>query len=74
MRLGKGRISDIKYSPDGARLAVAGSLGVWLYDAATRKEIKLLTAHTGWVGGVAFSPDGDTLASGEQERHSVVGC
>ena len=30
-RLGKGSISDIQYSPDGTRLAVASSLGIWLY-------------------------------------------
>ena len=32
-RLGKGAIADIAYSPDGTRLAVAGSIGIWLYDA-----------------------------------------
>ena len=32
-RLGKGRISDMQYSPDGARLAVATSIGIWVYDA-----------------------------------------
>ena len=31
-RLGKGNIRDIKYSPDGKMLAVAGSIGIWLYD------------------------------------------
>ena len=63
-RLGKGGIHEIQYSPDGARLAVAGSVGVWLYDARSGEEINLLTGHTDWVWSVSFSPDGNTLASG----------
>ena len=35
-RLGKGWLSgNIAYSPDGTQLAVAGSIGIWLYDTAT---------------------------------------
>ena len=68
-RLGKGRISgNIAYSPDGARLAVASSIGIWLYDTATHQEVALLTGHTAWVRSVAFSPDGGTLASGSYDN------
>ena len=42
-RLGKGWLSEIKYSPDGTRLAAGGSLGVWIYDTATDEEIALFT-------------------------------
>lgn len=63
-RLGKGAIEQIQYSPDGARLAVGSSVGIWLYDTTTEQEIALLTGHSGIVGSVAFSPDGSTLASG----------
>ena len=31
-RLGKGRFPEIQYSPDGTRLAVASTIGIWLYD------------------------------------------
>ena len=34
-RLGKGRANEITFSPDGNTLAVAGSIGVWLYDVRT---------------------------------------
>ena len=64
MRLGKGQISgNIAYSPDATRLAVASSIGIWLYDTATYQEVALLTGHTSYVISVVFSPDGKTLAS-----------
>ena len=63
-RIGKGDINDIKFSPDGNLVAVAGSIGVWLYNAETGAEVALLTGHTQSVLSVAFSPDSKTLASG----------
>ena len=63
-RLGKGTIRDIAYSPDGSRLAVAGGIGIWLYDTATFQEVALLTGHTDLVSSVSFSPDGNTIATG----------
>ena len=68
MRFGKGWISEIAYSPDGTRLAVASGIGIWLYDTATYQEVALLTGHTSVVGSVAFSPDGRTLASGSRDN------
>ena len=63
-RLGKGWINGaIAYSPDGARLAVASSIGIWLYDAHTGAEVALL-GRTSGISSVAFSPDGKTLAGG----------
>ena len=62
-RLGKGRIEEVAFSPDGSLLAVASSIGIWFYDAATSRELALLFGHTGEVWSVTFSPDGSTLAS-----------
>ncbi len=50
-RLGKGNITgNIAFSPDGRRMAVPSSIGVWIYDAQTRKELDFYKTH-GSVGG-----------------------
>ena len=37
----------IAFSPDGSQLAVASSVGIWIYDAQTGKELTLLPVHKG---------------------------
>ena len=72
-RLGKGYINDIAYSPHGTRLAVATSIGVWLYDTSTDTELHLLSEEPDYVQAIAFSPDGRTLASsGYSQTNSVI--
>ena len=66
-RIGKGTINAIKLSPDKTLLAVAGSAGVWLYDANTGTELALLNGHTEQVSSIAFSPYGDILVSGSYD-------
>jgi WD40 repeat protein len=66
-RLGKGSINDVTFSPDGKLLAVATSIGVWIYDAQTGKEISLIKVNFRsllTIHRVAFSPDGEILATG----------
>lgn len=60
---GKGRIYDMQYSPDGTRLAVATSLGIWIYDATTYQPLHFLKKHENLVERIVFSPDGSILAS-----------
>ena len=67
-RLGKGKINEIKYSPDSNTIAVASSIGIWLYNAHTGAELVLMRGHTHNVYCVAFSPDGQTLASGSSDN------
>ena len=64
MRLGKGSINEMQYSPDGKLLAVASSIGVWLYDTETYQERALLTGLTGSADSVCLSTNGRILASG----------
>lgn len=71
-RFGKGYINDIAYSPDGILLAVATSIGVWLYDASTDTELNLLSEEPDYVQAIAFSPDSNTLASGGYSPNNVI--
>ena len=67
MRLGKGNVLRVAWSPDRTLLAVGGTAGIWLYDSLTGEEISLITGHSFRVNAVAFSPDGLTLASGSRD-------
>ena len=63
MRFGKGSVNDIAFSRDGARFAVATTIGIWIYEARTGEAIALLTGHKQTVKAVAFSLDGRSLTS-----------
>ena len=60
-RFGKGGINDLQFSPDGTQIAVASSIGIWVYNLNTGKEIDMLP---GMSQSIAFSPDGRFIASG----------
>ena len=65
VRLGKGKINEVQLSPDGTRLAVATSIGIWLYDAHSAEALDLLNPMKA-VLSISFSPDGATLAGGSR--------
>lgn len=60
---GKGTAEQVAYAPDGSLLAVASSLGIYLYDAQTGTEINFIPTDV-WIESVVFSPDSTMLAAG----------
>ena len=60
-RLGKGRINDMQYSPDGSILAVATTIGIWIYDTETYQERSFLTNNKGGIERIWFSPNGSMM-------------
>jgi WD40 repeat protein len=67
MRLGRGSADAVAYAPDGSMIAVAGSIGMWLYKSATLDtptEPPVILAGAS-VNAVAFSPDSSLVASAE---------
>ncbi|MDE0314183.1 MAG: WD40 repeat domain-containing protein [Candidatus Poribacteria bacterium] len=67
-RLGKGVLNDMQISPDSTKLAIASSIGVWLYDVNTGDETALLSGHTDAVMHVEFSRDSKMLASSANDK------
>ena len=67
-RLGKGWINEIEYSGAGDIIAVASTVGIWLYDAETGDEQALLTGHTGPVRSISFNSDDTELVSGSDDN------
>ena len=71
-RLGKGSIEDFAYSPDGTHLAVASSIGIYLYETDSYREVALFTEHTAWLVLIKFSPDGNTIAGVGDTEETIV--
>jgi len=56
-------VNEVVWSPDGETFAVASSLGIYIYDAETLKELRFIDTRA-WISTIAFSPEGRILASG----------
>ena len=55
LRLGKGYVSKINFFPDGNRMAVLSSIGLWIYDVHTGSELDFLPENSYDI--IAFNPD-----------------
>jgi WD40 repeat protein/serine/threonine protein kinase len=53
--------TTVSWKPDGTRLASADAAGIFIWDAATGKELRTLRGHG--MQSLAWSPDGTRLAS-----------
>jgi WD40 repeat protein len=65
LRLGRGAIYSLAWSPDGNLLAVGGAIGVWIYTGAL-EDVALLEGLN-FVQTLAWSPDGSSLAAGDYD-------
>ena len=75
LRIGKGTITDIAYSPDSTLLAVATPIGIWLYDASTTEVHTVLTTNTYGISSISFSPDGKNARGWRLGQNPLlVGC
>ena len=64
---------DVKFSPDGTRLAVCGAdNAIHVYDIATGKEQLRIEQHADWVMAVDFSRDGTQLASASRDKTARI--
>ncbi len=67
-RYGKGWVQDIKFSPFGSQLAVATTIGIWVYEVRTGREQTLFLGVMGGANAVAYSPGGAILAAAHWDQ------
>ena len=62
-RYGNGVLSNtLAFSPDGEKIAVGGSLGVWIFETDNLNTAPQFLPHDAWVENLDWSPNGDLLA------------
>lgn len=66
------KLQTLKFSPSGQILAVAGGNIVTLWDTGTHQAQRKLQKHDGPVNALAFSSNGQLLASGSDDRTAII--
>jgi serine/threonine protein kinase/WD40 repeat protein len=68
-----GGLRAFAFSPDGSRLAAAGSCGaIALVNTQTARQIETIPANNAVVTSLAFDPSGNMLASASQDHTATV--
>lgn len=60
-------IYSLALSSDGKIIASSAAHKIKLFDSSTGKELMTLTGHTGYVGSMAFTKDGNLLISAAED-------
>ncbi|OKH43233.1 hypothetical protein NIES2101_31080 [Calothrix sp. HK-06] len=56
------------FSPDGKLLATGTDSEICLWQVADSQQLLYLKGHTAWVVAIAFSPNGEIIASGSNDQ------
>jgi WD40 repeat protein len=68
-----GRLVSVAWSPDGSKLATAGTEPTAIvWDAITGRQLVRLTGHRDAVESITWSPDGTELATASADRSAKV--
>ncbi len=67
-----GQLSAVAWSPDGSKIAVGGTMYVQALDAATLGNAQWFQGLNSPVKALAYSPDGNFLAAGDQNGNLYV--
>ncbi len=70
--LGKDPINDLRFSPNGDRIAVVRKYSILIYDAQTKTENVLITGHRAPITAMVFSADGSTIISGSEDGEVCI--
>ena len=62
-RLGRGKINNMAFSPNGQYFAVNTPIGLWLYELPTLSPIAFRDTERGMMGGTCFSPDSQRIVT-----------
>ncbi|NES18391.1 MAG: hypothetical protein F6K41_05540 [Symploca sp. SIO3E6] len=63
-----GGILSVAFNQDGKLLATGIDHEIWLWQIADGRQLLSCTGHLSWVHSVAFSPEGNILASGSNDQ------
>jgi WD40 repeat protein len=63
-----GSIFSVIFSPDGQLLATGIDQSIMVWQIAPIKQLFSFQGHTAWVTAIAFSPDGQSFASGSHDQ------
>ncbi len=65
LRIGKGSVKDIMFSPDGERLIAVCSIGIWIYDTQTGAALDLVSYNASKL--ISVSPDASLYVSQDSD-------